>query len=321
MNKLLPLLALALPLIVSGCTLPGGIDIPWLWGGTISMENDIVVIKSIQAIPSTVTAPQQVRLIVDIQNQGSHDFSGNAGEGTSEKIKVDLYDHCEGLFKKSDITRTCEGSSVSGETECEIDKILPKEIKQIVWTLKPDENTKLITPCTLKVSVTYPYKTTGLTSVNYIGSQEYANQLARGTFRAVSSTNSLGEGPVKAWFEIKDQQPIVCTTGTPSPIPVTLNIQNKGAGFVDKDDVKITDTNIFVEPFNAKTDGCSFKKNYDEKKPEKLIQKSRTLPCNIMQLTDTDVPKETTRHIKVETEYKYEFRDDVKVTVNPQPKT
>lgn len=350
--------------LIAGCTIPGtGIIIPWPFGNTISLENDVVVIKELSAIPSTATAPQQIRLIAVIQNQGEREFplkiqspssSGSPAAGTSiadlpNYITVDLFDYCQGLFKKVEVdTNTCKNTLSAGATtaggpittSCKIDTLLPKESKEIIWTLEPDDKTSLITRCDLKVSVTYPYVTSGLTTVNFINSQEYSRLLATGGVPARTSTTTMGEGPVKAWFEVKDKQPIVAAGpgagGTQLLTPVALNIQNKGAGFViaykpttaaagtDNDPkIKITSTNIFDSPFSAPQDQCSFKKD----EGIKLIENKRTLPCRITQLKDCTgapaadcVSKETTHQLTVDIAYLYEFRKEVKVTVEPPPR-
>jgi hypothetical protein len=316
-------------ILVSGCTIPGtGITFPCPWCNTMSLENDIVVIKELTAIPSSVTAPQQIRLTASIQNRGEKEFSKRTDSGIetgSNGIKVELFDYCDGLFKKNEgnayIETACPDSPPRrGETACEIKELLPQEIKTVSWVLVPSENTKLVTPCELKVSVTYPYRTSGLTTIHFINSEEYANQLARGIFSPKTSVVSLGDGPVKAWYEVKDKQPIAAAkegTST-SQVPVALNIENRGSGFVMNSEVVIKSTNIFDSPFQG---GCGFERG----DKERLIQKKRMLPCWIQQLQDCSsssqencVAKESTHQLIVGIEYMYEFRKSAKVTVEPQ---
>lgn len=318
---------LLLPLIVaiSGCTIPGtGIIIPG-FGETISLENDIIVITDLTAIPNTVTAPQTIKLIATVQNRGDTKFTSN------EPVSVELFDYCVGLFDKVIIANPsdCPGQ-VNGLT-CDISELLPQETQEVRWLLEPREDTKLITPCDLKISATYPYQTDGLTTIHFINSVEYNHQLQQGSFTPRTSTNSLGQGPVKAWFEVKDQQPIPAIpqgTGL-ATVPVNLVIQNQGLGFVKKhpsannqEQIKVASTNIFSPPFSALSDTCADEVNQGL---VKLIQNKRTLPCNIRQLYDCTggasancVAKETTYKLEVAIDYLYEFRKEVRVTVEPK---
>ncbi|MBI4021246.1 MAG: hypothetical protein HY369_03315 [Candidatus Aenigmarchaeota archaeon] len=302
--------------LISGCTVPFiGIDVPW--GNTISLENDVIVITKLTAIPDKATPPQAIRLLATIQNQGQREFGTGPDAITTSAIPivVDLYDFCEGLFEKVEVT--CPDQVPHEGTTCEIKELLPKESREVSWTLTPSPDTKLVTPCTLKISASYPYETSGLTTVHFINSDEYNRQLDQGTFVPKSSTVSLGDGPVKAWFEVKDQQPVpAAPTPGDSVIPVSLMIENKGLGFVRElpdgtGQVKLVATNIFSPPFSAKVDGCSFAVNQGIR----LIQDERSLPCHITQPADEDILKETTRQLTVDISYVYEFRDDIKVTV------
>lgn len=342
-----PLLLLPIAVaLVAGCTIPGtNFSFPWPFGNTISLENDVVVIKELSAIPPTATAPQQIRLIAVIQNQGERHISATTEGsqstvgtiGASNTVKVELFDYCQGLFKEVKVDpNTCGGSDAQplGDKGCEIRSLLPKETREVVWTLTPDEDIKLITRCDLKVSVTYPYVTSGLTTVHFINSQEYSRQLAAGGVTARTSTTTQGEGPVKAWYEIKDRQPIVAAsgTGTPTPVPVVLHIQNKGTGFLTplpskiKPAVKMEDTtkSIFDNPFTiTEQNSCTFKEDSEIE----LIENKRDLQCFIKQLPDCAsgsgtgcVAKETTHQLTVDIAYLYEFRKEVKVTVEPPPR-
>lgn len=312
-------------IFISGCTIPGtGINIPLPGFGVISQENDIVVITRLTAIPDTVTAPQQIRLRATIQNQGDKEFAPEKKETTistsKDPIRVELFDYCQGLFETVIIDKCPrEDGGVTGDsqTTCSITHLLPNEIKEVTWTLIPKESTKLITPCDLKVSVTYPYTTSGLTTINFINSEEHEDQLARGSFRSSSSIISLGQGPMKAWYEVKDQQPIpavsIKSTQQDPKIPITLIIDNRGTGFVKEAQVTVVDTNIFGEIFNVVNQKCPFEPG----KPINLIQDERELPCWVKHLSDGQVPKETTHQLTVDISYLYEFRKQVRATVEP----
>jgi len=332
--KLLLLLPIVAIVLVSGCTIPGTdwvLPIPG-FDNVISLENDIVVITSLNAIPEKVTVPQPIKLIATVQNRGDRKFSPGSFSSSSEAIMIDLFDFCQGLF---DNVRVESCPNPPEGAKCRITELLPQETVEVRWVLNPSENTKLITPCELKVSASYPYETSGLTTVHFINSVEYTNQLAQGTFTPKTSTKSLGQGPVKVWFEVKDQQPIPASsteiTGSGTRIPVNLVIDNRGFGFVKvlddatskNEQVKLIETNIFSPPFSAdQGEGkCTFTPN----DKIRLIQDERILPCNIKQLQDCAtgtlgsncVTKETTFKLEASIYYIYEFRDSVDVIVEP----
>ncbi len=321
------LLPLAAVLLVSGCVIPGtDVYIPLPWDSVQSLENDVLVVKDLRAIPSTVTPPQQIRLVASIENRGSSEFplSDDRGSAVSvngkQKIEVDLFDYCRGLFEVS--VAECPGSE--DNTACTLDSLLPREIKEVSWILEPSEKTALLTTCDLKISVTYPYTTSGLTTVHFMNSEEYTRQLSQGVFRERTSSTSLGSGPVKAWYEIRDQQPVVAAKSgvTTGIIPVTLVVENRGLGSVEasaggEPQVLLSDTehDIFDSPFQTQEQqGCHFQTG----KPIKLIQNKREIPCWIAQLSDRDVPKETTNQLTARIEYLYEFRKETTVTVEPK---
>src|SRR3989338_8189167 len=85
----------ALVVVVSGCT--GLPDI--FGGGGVSYANDIVVIRELTAVPSTIGKRQTVKVLAYVENVGDKSI-GDAGTGSSipGRIEVTLYDFCEGLF-------------------------------------------------------------------------------------------------------------------------------------------------------------------------------------------------------------------------------
>jgi hypothetical protein len=90
MKRLLLLLPVFLIVITSGCVLPGGIELPFLGGG-VTYESDIVIVKDIRAIPNSVRAGEQVRLIAYIQNTGSNtvpDTASLSDDLKASKINV-----------------------------------------------------------------------------------------------------------------------------------------------------------------------------------------------------------------------------------------
>jgi hypothetical protein len=340
MKRLLLLLPVFLIVITSGCVLPGGIELPFLGGG-VTYESDIVIVKDIRAIPNSVRAGEQVRLIAYIQNTGSNtvpDTSSLSDDMKTKKIKVELYDHCSGLFDTGDIEVTCGGTATKGKTGCEIDKLLPGEIREIDWTLRSNPNTNLVTPCELKVFVQYPYATDGLTTISFIQQAEYQRQLEQGTFQTKAHYTAKGEGPVKIYFSVKDQEPIQsASAGTASYTSVSLDFQNMGYGFlanptpdVEKTSPRILNSSIFLKipkDMPIKIGECelvSFVEadtlelaGYMPKEDVKLIQNKRSLPCRIKIIEDSSVNKEVTFQLEAKASYLYEFRQSAKVTVSP----
>ncbi len=302
-----------LVVLVSGCVLPGGISLPGLpgFGTEISYENDVLIIKDLRAIPTTISKSETTRVIAYVENRGSEKI-GNA--------EVRLYDYCSGVF--AIVGGSCDGNPLSaGENICQLKDILSKETKAVEWELRP-QDIKLTTPCNIKMSVNYTYQTDGLTTISFINQQEYQRQLELGTFRTKSSDIVRGEGPIKAWFDVKSQQPIPSAPGT---TPVSLEIVNMGSGFlatpnISEDDIKVT-IPLDMKP---KPEDCEFFSNPQEdtakntvtSNPEddvKLIQNRRSIICqmNIPQ----DISKELTKQLAVSLEYAYEFRSQTSVTV------
>ncbi|MEE9406410.1 MAG: hypothetical protein V3V26_03320, partial [Candidatus Aenigmarchaeota archaeon] len=216
MKRLLLLLPVFLIVLTSGCTMPGGLNIPFLSSGP-TYESDVLIVKDMSAIPSTVRAGENVRVIAYIENLGDDAVPQKSIE-SDDKLKgkgivVRLYDHCEGLFPKDNIKQRC-GEITGTGTTCEINKILAGETVVVDWTLKSASDLKLATPCDLKVYVQYPYTTDGLTTISFIEQNEYKRQLEAGTFKTKGHYTAKGQGPVKVFFTVNDQEPIPAATGT-----------------------------------------------------------------------------------------------------------
>ena len=324
---LVPLLVVPV-IMISGCTFLG-LELPCRWCNTISLENDVVIIKEVQAIPNKVTAPQTVQLIATIQNQGEKPFPlhDTSLPLSNLNIEIHLYDYCTGLFNPPKVKCPGQNSFAHG-TSCTIpgsqDTLLPDESTEVVWILEPDSSTRLTTPCNLKISVSYPFITDGLTTVNFINSDEYTRRMAaEGGVSSRSSTVSLGDGPVKAWYELRDRQPIIAAAGDTSEIPILLHVENKGAGNVAsgtssaRPEVLMLDTENEINdpPFRTNNQNCDF---LSGQRIVKLIQDKSVQPCSIAQLSNKEVSKESTFQLRTKIAYRYEFRKEIKVTVEPE---
>ena len=323
-TSMLLALPVALVVLVSGCVIPG---LDFILGGrTISYEDDVVVVNELRAVPDKVNPNQKIRVIAYVQNIGEKSFSGTASSTSiAGTVDVSLYDHCSGLF--TIVESRCGGNPNGNSDTCKLDNFLPKEIKQVDWVLQPSPSTRITTLCNLKVAASYPYTTLGVTSVGLINPNEYQRQLELGQFSSVQSTITKGQGPIKAYVEVKDQQPLIANSGESI---ITLNIENAGSGFLALDPTATSATpNDIRGPAILKgrvittlptADGitqgadCRFVPNPQE--DIRLIRdKAPPLVCNIKLPDASKVAKETTTQISTEASYQYEFRAQVPVTV------
>lgn len=343
------LLTIAVIVFISGCTSP--ICLPFLpCGNVVEYEDDIVVVKSLDALPQTVSPGQQIRLIAYIQNLGKDSVPQKEGQnkltkitGENQKIFVNLYDYCKGLF--SDVKVSCDGSQPQDckdeQCKCSIVELLPGQVKEIDWTLKAgsSEQVPLRTECDLKVSVTYPYKTTSLTEISFIDYAEMQNRLNEGTFRKKESYIVSGYGPIKPWITVEDQQPIPVQQGQAGRTVISLQIKNSGSGYLCRlndtssntvvCDSKIPKENVEVSGIGGDsrleyvTGGtCTLESSGSIASPKSdvtLIKKeSPPLLCEIELKEDVNLPKETTKYVTTTAEYLYEFRKELKVIIEPK---
>jgi hypothetical protein len=294
---LLPV-ALAAVVLASGCTIPGTdieIPIPFLGGGqeVVEYKDDIIIIKSLQVTPGTEVKPgQALTLYADIQN-----IQETMAGGEKVSATVELYDYCLNMF------------SVEGENPETID-MQPREISSVEWVLTPKADIKLKTPCTLKVKVTYHYTTRVVTQITFVDENELNSRVRRGESWRISGSSVIGYGPVKPYLTVESQQPISENVNG----FISLTIKNVGNGFVKNskigNDVKIEEEKLKIELAKEGGGGCVFKAPID------LINKqSYPLMCTVKPPGDISI--EQTYDMKAEVEYDYEFRKDIRVTVNP----
>ncbi len=310
---LLPLVALVIA--VSGCT-----GLPFLNPG-VSYADDIIVVRELTAVPEKIGKGQTVKVLAYIENLGEKSI-GPKGDIQGE-VSVVLYDYCQGLFDIAD-SRGFEGAGAGAPGGAVAGGLLPKETKLVEWTLRPAEGTRLTTACRLKVAAKYPYRTDGVTTVTFIDEAELQRQLQQGTFKPVISYNAKGFGPVKAWFDVRDQQPIPAVVGWS---PVLLEIENTGSGFlaqnpgcgntacIPKDQVKIElDSGLTTNKDSCRWAGDSSARTAAD--DVKLIKsKAPPLLCEIGLKDPASVEKDLTKRLQVTVDYLYEFRKEVPVTV------
>jgi hypothetical protein len=321
-HTLLLLLPVAAIMLVSGCTIPGtDVEIPFisgLFGPSVSQDvTDVVVITSLRSIPDTVVPGQTFRIVAYVQNKGSNTLSADG----KNPVEVELYDYCSGLF---DLLGNSLGGG-KGATEATIPKLLPYETKEIYWTLQARADTKLKTTCPkdgMKVSVTYPYTSTSLSTITFINPTEYARRIEQNVLTKKTSELVAGDGPVRAYLSVEDDQPIPVNAGT---TVLALNIENKGSGYPKTQEMTANDPGsgwqVKLDSFSIagltwSEQGCEIQGSGGLK--TKLIQNKRKIVCSATIPGFGDIGLEATKKMEAVISYEYQFTASVPVTVEPK---
>ncbi len=335
----LPLLALpiVLTIMVSGCTIPGmpsGFCIPGLTcGATVEETHDVIVIESLQALPAGIAPGETIKLVAIVSNVANVN-----AEISTVPVTVELYDYCEGLFDK-----------ITDAEQPEIN-LLRGERHQLEWTLKARSRTDVPvkTECTLKVRAKYPYATKSITTLHLIDYIEMQRRINEGTYKNIGSYQAIGYGPIKPYLTVEGTQPIPVDKNNKINTALSIQIINKGRGFLStKDDeahstgYTIKEDNIIIKSVSGdsgstndiaeKLSTCLSTFFEGKTNGVKLIKgESVKIPCQITDMDVGNVPVESTRIIQVsvgKTEngkpaegnaYWYEFRKEIKVTVEPR---
>jgi hypothetical protein len=340
MKKLLPLL-LILVIMGSGCTIPVlNIEIPFLpdipgFGGPTIARNteDVIIIKSLEAIPAEIDDQQTTRILTYVQNQGDKE----------REVAVTLYDYCNDLFAIQ-ASSNCPGNkwSTIKKEQCNV-TLVPGQIAPVSWNLKADlGTTKVKTICPpngIKVSAQYTYSTPSLTTISFISQAELERTLEERSYKSTQSYISPGKGPIRPIITVEDKQPVPVFDGARTVLQ--LKILNVGSGnLVSKlDKTQVTDpdsvglegkqievtgidtsssNNMFVSDIND----CLFADKTDPdwmKKDVKLIQKeSSPIVCRV-DISKIPVTRTATKHVTVNVkDYDYMVTKEVRVTVNPK---
>jgi len=302
LKKSLVLLPLAV-MLVSGCTIPGtdiNIDIPGFGTPTVSYQNEMLVITSLQAIPAEVAPGQTVTLVATIQNKGTQKRS-------LSEVYIDLYDYCPGLFQKS------IPDKITGD-------IYPDQMIQVVWKLKAADNLAVESTCPsdgMKVAVRYKQKTDSIATIAFIDEMEMNRLIQEGKFGKTTSAVTVGEGPVKPYVEVRDVQPIPSNSKTTN---IIFRAENKGQGFVQR--IEGDEINPTVTWDSVSSSSSVMKADLEKCKAESNDQfilirgKSAEIPCTVA-VPVKDTP-EYTETITTTISYNYEFRKSVIVKVKPK---
>lgn len=306
LKKSLPLLLLPFAvMLLSGCTIPGtDIEIPGipdLFGPkVVQYEHDVLVIKSLQAIPAEVAPGQSTTIVATIQNRGSEKMPLNG-------IEIDLYDYCPGLFQK------LEEKKPTGY-------IYPDQLVQVRWKLKASEDVAVESTCPsdgMKVAVRYHYKTESIATIAFIDEAEMNRLIQEGKFGKKQSSVTVGGGPVKPYIEVRDVQPIPSNSGETN---IIFQVKNMGHGFVQRfmgEGIEPLVGWHSVGSSNEKIQrGLEECRSEHEAKFVLIGGKSAEIPCTV-EVPVKDIT-EYTETITTSIVYNYEFRKAVIVKVKPK---
>jgi hypothetical protein len=328
MRPLLLILPIILTLSVSGCTIPGmeGFCIPGLTcGATVEETHDVIVIESLQALPSNVPPDGTIRLVAIVSNVADVD----AEIRDVKEIQVELYDYCEGLFGEVNDAK----QSIN---------LLRSEKKQVEWTLQALSRTQVPvkTECTLKVRAKYQYATKSITTLHLIDYAEMQRRISEGTYKEITSYRSIGYGPIKPYIIVEGTQPIPVDDNSINTV-LSFQVKNRGKGFLSTKDDKsdatgpaIKEGQIKIEAQNQiskiGTELNTHITNYLNKnnKAIKLIKGESTKIMCPFSGKIGEVPVESTKTLQAsigeiengeaKNGYWYEFRKEIKVTVEPK---
>jgi len=326
MKMFLPI-ALIIVVLSSGCTIPGIGDIPGLssisslFGGgqVIQYEHDILVIKSLEAIPSEIDAGQNTRIIAYVQNVGDNVIPQN---GVTGSIEIELYDYCKGLFTPKVTTCGSDGA-IEGNAKCKLDKILPGEIVPVAWTLEQDTGTEIplrtiCPPDGVKVLVKYPYRTNALTTISFITDEELDRSLEQREYWQVGDYIVSGQGPLKPFITVEDKQPIPVFEDARTV--VALQFKNMGTGYPLTDDTnKIEYTISGLSENGLKTDSVECAVQSGTEDVRIIGKESQKFICKLdVSGIDDGLLKRGTRVLEATATYTYIFTKSVLVTINPK---
>ncbi len=341
--------------IVSGCTIPGTtIEIPFIpnfFGPNIQEEtHDVIVIQSLQAIPSTeVRSGQTVTLRAFIKDQQNPEM------GPKGNVKIVLYNTCE-LFDVDTRSSFCtmgkevimQKDQTSGAYYCTIEKMFPQSTAVAEWSLKA-RDVKVQTPCRVGIMAQYTYFTPTTYKVTFINKQELERLVTQGKSAGVGGLEGVaGEGPVKSYMEIPNQ-PIVYDINEGGSGILSFWIENKGVGQLAipsrnntyfatiKDECqKISETDtpettrkmcIDIYPSQGDDvdlvnagDGLSLKKCFEQKIGETTALIGRSTPkysCEITSPANSNIKLQKTFQINSEISYLYKFTQEIDLKVKP----
>ena len=351
MRQLLLILPLLLTLLTSGCTTDFCIPILMDCDTVVKQAHDVIVIESLHALPDNVPPDGSMKVVTIVSNVADID-----AEITNVPVTVELYDYCEGLFSiissSGGNEKECKTSGSNDKNICGSRKVnlLRNEKAQIEWTLKAmDKNhVPVKTECTLKIRAMYPYATRSVTTLHMIDYAEMQRRINEGTYKEIGSYHSIGYGPIKPYIWVEGTQPIPVSTEGDQVNRIntvlSLQVKNEGSGFISSNPEKGGDpilnesqfqiTAITQDLIDIQRELRVCIEDFDDS-PDgeiKLINKESTkVPCPLVNKPAGKVPVEATKTIQAsigleedgsfkpegDKAYWYEFRKEIKVTVEP----
>ncbi len=299
---------LALPfavMLVSGCIegVPCPSFLPFC-SQTVVYEGDILVVTDLQAIPAEVSPGQTTTIIATIQNRGTKKMTA------ADKIEVELYDYCPGLFQMVDAPKP-------------ITEIYPDQLMQVAWKLRASDGLKVESTCPsdgMKVAVRYEYATDSIATIAFIDEAEMNRLIQEGKFGKTQSSVTVGEGPVKPYIEVRDTQPIPSNSKTSN---IVFQAKIVGSGFVPRDPAAKDGINPVVKWVSVASSDKNIQKGLDKCKKDHADSfvliggKSAEIPCEIEVVPRGDVT-EYTETVTTSIGYAYDFRKSVMVKVRPK---
>lgn len=337
MKKLFPLL-LFLVILSSGCTIPilnieipGLPDLPGMGPTVVQYEHDILVIKSLEAVPAEIDAGQTTKIIAYIENKGDKTIAGDT--------EVKLYDYCSGLFDIESLVCNGKVQNTNKDT-CIVKNILPSQIIPVLWTLKSHSDVKLKTICPedgLKIYAKYQYTTNSLTTISLISQEELERTVEARELKSSDSYIVLGEGPIKPKIMVEDKQPIPVFEDASTVL--SLQLFNQGSGYLgdgniigwDFIEVDLQDMDIRGANEEDKKKQCSFyyaMSGSGSAPPDvnNIQFIGKTTPKMLCKIDlskfggGTDkITKTASKHVEVtRVSYSYIIDDEVIITVNPK---
>ncbi len=299
MNKLIFLLPLVLVVLISGCSIPG-------FGPGVSGTSDVLSIESLVAEPSPVKSTQTLLLKAEIKNNGK-----DPKEGVLVKLTNPCTGGSPGWFK--DAVRVDCGKGAIDGLECANLNFVGGVSKTITWTLQAAETKTRLPDCEFAVSVLYSHKSESVVPLSFIPSTE--------TAKSVSIQGSEVIGPLKAYAEVDEDQPI---KGNSNPsaqqyVTVEVNIDNMGSGFPKDNKIPTIQLKFEPGPLISKSDECEAQ---TKTTPNIEFEDGKTNPlqCKLLIPSDAEInsnPSLRTVALKTILSYEYEVRDTTKIRVEP----
>jgi len=303
-------LTLILVLLVSGCTnLP--FDIPFFSSGNTQVKQlppDVISINNITVLPSTsVRAKDEFSIYFELFNQEEFDYTN---------VSYNLYDTglCTPKGGYPDILANTDGL---------LQRLAPKEIRQIEWTFQAPDADKIAhikVTCPIRFKFDFSYNAKSQIDVLVISSEHFSELQKAGKATTFSPTVNVGRGPIKTYFDFGTTLPVKNNAN----LPVYIRVEDKGTGILQeiaKDTFIIT----FPEEFDFTDVYCPY---FDCDKSTKICtntnaeipiisKKSLDIRCSGIKTPPNIGAPEKTYFISSSLDYDYYVAGEVDVQVNP----